>query len=360
MNKEDSRPVTSQEEQAANQVLVNEQLVTQVPKKVPTIKEDDFKVWVDGRSAVEICKATADAQWDGTPLKEDVVYHLRDVGGLPVYGLEPNRRTYKRALKMQTACHFQGMTTPAVIVRSELARDWGLKLVDQATGDVVGDDKIPGSYVILEGHGRFYGYLLDAAIASKSPDDYHAFDFKFVFEEYDSPRAFGEAYLSTNEAMTRTTNKDRLKIAGARCSNPLVQRFNALIREGVIAKAAYFRVYGRELSPSEVNAITKEQSDAPKFDATLTDALAKVYDGFKSQFSSPGAEKIYRGVATAKWSASLINEAKDKAAMAVAICEKLNAMSNDVYTGILTAKGSSKRHQTRDQVIMNLLDQMMK
>lgn len=354
-----TRPVTSQEEQATNQILVNEQSVTQVPKMSPTIKEDDFNVWVDGRSAIEICKATADAQWDGTPLEEDVVYHLRDLGGLPIYGLEPNRRTYKRALKMQTACHNHGMTTPAVIVQSELARDWGLKLVDQATGDVVGDDKIPGSYVILEGHGRFYGYFVDEAIASKSPD-YQAFDFKFVFEEYDSPKAFGEAYLSTNEAMTRTTNKDRLKIAGARCSNPLVQRFNALIRERVIPKAAYFRVYGRELSPSEVNAITKQQSDAPKFDTTLTDALAKVYDGFKSQFSSPGAEKIYRGVATAKWSASLINEAKDKAAMAVAICEKLNAMSNDVYTGILTAKGSSKKHQTRDQVIMKLLDLMMK
>ncbi len=328
-------------------------------KKNAPIKEDEVKNFVENRLFELILASVAVQQWDGKPLEEDRVYHLLKLGGIRIYWIKDNRRSLRRALKMFTACKTNGMTTPAVITDAKTVVDWGLSLIDPATLEDVPAEKLDGAYAVMEGHGRMFALLLALAISSKTGEV--PFDFHFVYKHYDNPEEFGKAYISTNADMTRTTSKDRLGIAGARCKNPLVISYLSKIKDdGVIPKASQFWTYDRELTKQEVTDITYENEGAPEFDKDLTDGLLLCYEAFKDKFGAEGAEKIYRGVSAAQWCADRIGKADDKSATALVVCDKVKEMGNDIYTAILTASTNKKKHITRDQVIKTQLDKMMK
>jgi hypothetical protein len=128
----------------------------------------------------------------------------------------------------------------------------------------------------------------------------------------------------------------------------------------VISKGSYFWTFGREATVAEVSKLIYGEADAPTFDKDITDALALCYESFKEKFGSEGAEKIYRGVSAAQWCADRISKADDKGGTALVICDKVKAMSDEVYTKIITASTNKKKHETRDQVIKKQLDIMMK
>ncbi len=328
-------------------------------KKNAPIKEDEVKNFVENRLFELILTSVAAQQWDGKALEEDRVYHLLNLSGIRIYWIKDNRRTWRRALKMLSACKTNGMTTPAVITDAQTVVDWGLPLIDPATLENVSAEKLEGAYAVMEGHGRMFAFILALAIASKTGEA--PFDFHFVYKHYDSPENFGKAYISTNADMTRTTSKDRLGIAGARCKNPLVISYLSKIKDdGAISKASYFWTYGRELTKQEVTDITYENEGAPEFDKDLTDGLLLCYEAFKERFGNPGAEKIYRGTPAAQWCADRIGKADDKTGTALIIAEKVKSMKDDLYTPILTASSNKKKHITRDQIIKVTLDMMMK
>jgi len=287
------------------------------------------------------------------------VYHLLKLGGIRIYWIKDNRRTWKRALKMLNACQKNGMTTPAIITDAKIAADWGLPLIDPATCEDVVAEKLEGAYCVMEGHGRFWAWIIALALLDKTgvaPFDYH-----FVYKHYETPEEFGKAYVSTNADMTRTTSKDRLNIAGARSKDPMVVSYLSKTKSDyVIPKASNYWTFGRELSTSEVSKLIYGEEDAPKFDKDLTDALTLCYESFKSRFGAKGAEKIYRGVSAAQWCAAQLKDAEDKGSMAMMISEKVEAMGIEIYTAILTASTNKKKHITRDQVIKTNLDMMMK
>lgn len=330
-----------------------------VAKKNAVITEAEVKNYVENRLFELILASVSTEKWDGKPLEEDKVYHILKLGGIRIYWIKDNRRTWKRALKMYEACQKNGMTTPAIITDAKTVVDWGLDLIDPATLQDVTPDKLDGAYAVMEGHGRLFGWLLALAIAAKNGDQ--PFDFHFVYKHFDSPENFGQAYVSTNADMTRTTSKDRLAIAGARCKDPIVISYLGKIKNDlVISKGSYFWTFGREATVAEVSKLIYGEADAPKFDKDITDALALCYESFKEKFAFEGAEKIYRGVPAAQWCADRIGKADDKGGTALVICDKVKGMSNEIYTAIITAKSNSKKHITREQVIKNLLDKMMK
>ena len=330
-----------------------------VAKKNAVITEAEVKNYVENRLFEQILASVATEKWDGKPLEEDKVYHILKLGGIRFYWIKENRRTWKRALKMYEACQKNGMTTPGIITDAKTVVDWGLDLIDPATLQDVTPDKLGGAYVVMEGHGRLFGWLLALTIATKNGDQ--PFDFHFVYKHFDSPEDFGKAYVSTNADMTRTTSKDRLAIAGARCKDPIVISYLGKIKNDlVISKGSYFWTFGREATVVEVSKLIYGEADAPKFDKDVTDALALCYESFKEKFGVEGAEKIYRGVPAAQWCADRISKADDKGGTALVICDKVKAMTNEVYTAILTAKSNSKKHTTRDQEIKKQLDKMMK
>lgn len=317
-----------------------------------------MKDFVNNRSLVEVLNAHKNADWNGQPLEEDKVYHLKDMASLPFYGIRDNRHTHRRAIKMQKACHENGMTTPAVIVDAHVVDGWKIKMIDPATREEVEPEA--GSYCLMEGHGRLQGWICDLAAAA-SDSTHQPFDFCFVYKHYSSPAEFGQAYVSCNADMTRTTNKDRLNIAAGRSQNPLVTEYFRKIREDkCVSKAAFISTLGRELTSSEVNKFVYGENEAPVFDQALTDALRTVYEAFREVFSNPGAEKIYRGVAAAQWTAEQLKTAADKKATAAVIVEKLRSIDTATYTAILTAKTCSKKGQTREAVIKQLLTKIMK
>ena len=333
--------------------------VAAAAKKNAIITEAEVKNYVENRLFEQILASVATEKWDGKPLEEDKVYHILKLGGIRFYWIKENRRTWKRALKMYEACQKNGMTTPAIITDAKTVVDWGLDLIDPATLQDVTPDKLDGAYAVMEGHGRLFGWLLALAIAAKNGDQ--PFDFHFVYKHFDSPENFGQAYVSTNADMTRTTSKDRLAIAGARCKDPIVISYLSKIKNDlVISKGSYFWTFGREATVVEVSKLIYGEADAPKFDKDITDALALCYESFKEKFGAEGAEKIYRGVPAAQWCADRIGKADDKGGTALVICDKVKGMSNEIYTAIITAKSNSKKHITREQVIKNLIDKMMK
>ncbi len=328
-------------------------------KKNSPIKEDEVKNFVENRLFELILVSVAVQQWDGKPLEEDRVYHLLNLSGIRIYWIKDNRRTWRRALKMLIACMTNGMTTPAIITDAQTVVDWGLTLIDPATLEDVPAEKLGGAYAVMEGHGRMFAFLLALVIASKTGEK--PFDFHFVYNHFDSPEKFGKAYISTNADMTRTTSKDRLGIAGARCNNPLVKSYLSKIKDdGALSKASYFWTYGRELLKDEVSKLMYDEQAAPKFDSALTDALTLCYEAFKEKFGAEGAQKIYRGVPAAQWCADRVGNADDKSATAIVVCDKVKEMGNEIYTAILTASTNRKKHITRDQVIKKSLDLMMK
>lgn len=347
--------MTTKQKKAAE--VNNSNLV--VSKKNAIITEAEVKNYVENNLFEMILASVATHNWDNMPLEEDRVYHILKLGGIRIYWIKDNRRTWKRALKMLDACQKNGMTTPGIVVDAKVVYDWGLSLIDPATLQEVTPDKLEGAYAVMEGHGRFYAFLLSLAIASKNGSK--PFDFHFIYKHYDTPDEMGKAYVSTNADMTRSTSKDRLGIAGARSKDPLVISYLSKIKNDlVISKGSYFWTFGREATVAEVSKLIYGEEDAPKFDKEITDSLSLCYDIFKEKFSAEGAEKIYRGVSAAQWCADRVGTADDKLGTATVICDKVKSMSNDVYTAILTASTNRKKHVTRDQVIKLQLDKMMK
>lgn len=336
---------------------------TQKPKKAKkqqAITESLFNAQTDSfKSAADFVGAACTDDYDGKSLEEDKVYHILKMKGLRLYAIKANRRTYRRALKMLDACTGNGMTTPAIVVDAKVVRNWGLRVVDPLTLEEVNDNDLDGAYCLMEGHGRFHAFMLSVALKMSKGDQ--PFDFHFVYKHYETPEAFGNAYVSTNADMTRTTHKDRLGIAGERSSNPLVKSFIKKNQEDhVLAKAAYFWVYGRELSKTEVTAITYDAQDAPTFDEDTTIGLESIYEAFKMKFVEPGAAKIYRGTFAAKWCAQRIKDADDKVDEADKICTCVAEMDNSTYTAIVTASSNTKKHLRREDVIVAALEKMMK
>ena len=332
--------------------------VAKAEKKNVLISEAEVKNFVNSRICELILLNVASEKWDGKPLEEDRVYHILKLGGIRIYWIKDNRRSWKRAMKMLMACMKNGMTTPAILVDAKVVSDWGLSLIDPATLEDVPADKLDGAYCVMEGHGRFLAFLL--ALALQAKDDSVPFDYHFVYKHYETAEDFGKAYVSTNADMTRTTTKDRMAIAGARSDNPLVKSYLSKIKDDhVIPKSSYFWTVGRELTPKEVTMLTYGDEDAPKFDETLTETLGLLYECFKERFGVEGAQKIYRGVAAAKWCAVRINGADDKMATAMAISDKVANMGNEIYTAIITASTNKRKHVTKEEVIMSNLDKMM-
>ncbi len=333
--------------------------VAKAEKKNVLINEAEVKQFIDNRPFEDIVRQFAQKEWDGQPLIEDMVYHLKKLAGLKLAIIKDNRRTWKRGIKMMSACMANGMTTPAILVLAKLVYDWGLPLIDPTSGRELTPEELDGVYCVMEGHGRLDGWVNSLVYTSKQGGE--PFDFHFVYKEYATPEDFGKAYVSTNADMTRTTSKDRLTIAGARSKNPtIISYLNKIKNDGTIAKASFFWTCGRELSKDEVTKLTYELEDAPTFDKDTIDALTLCYESFKTRFSAEGAEKIYRGVPAAQWCASQINNAENKNAIALTIAEKVQSMKDDIYTPILTASTNRKKHTTRDQVIKDYLDKMMR
>ena len=336
------------------------------PAPLPT-KKDIEKItkrkicdFINNQPFEEISKQFATDVWNGKPLVEDRVYHLKNMAGLKVAIIRDNRRTYKRAIKMSNACMKFGMTTPAILVSAKIVQEWGLELIDPTSGKELSKEELKDYYCVMEGHARLDGWVISIISALMKGDD-EPFDFHFIFRNYSTPEEFGKAYTSCNIDMTRTTSKDRLAIAGARCNHPIVISYLRKIKyDHVIPKASHFWTTGRELKAEEITKLTYGEVDAPTFDNILTDALTLCYESFKARFSAEGAEKVYRGVPAAQWCADqLLNHAEDMTATAQIISEKVMAMDDRLYTPIVTAKTSKKEYMTRDQKIRSTLDKMM-
>lgn len=326
----------------------------------PKTTEEVFIDFYSGKNFKTVLETVGKTNYDGMPLEKNIVYSLHLMIGLKILIIKNNRRTFRRALKMRKACHDNGMTTPAILVDAKLAHEWGLTLADPVSLEEATTEDMDGAYVVMEGHGRLHGWLIDVAIAAEKGTKYNPFDFPFIYKHYDSPEEFGMAYTSTNADMTRTTTKDRLAIAADRCIDPLLAEYFRKCREdNVISKSSYFWTYGRELSSSEVTKITYGEADAPVFDEATTEALQMVYESFKKAFGSEGAQKIYRGVSAAQWAADQVKNADDKAAKALEIDEKLMKISNEIYTAIITASTNAKKKITKDKTIKENLDKMM-
>jgi hypothetical protein len=319
--------------------------------------ESKVREFINGQPFAEILHDAAKSKWDGKPLTEDKVYHLNEMGGLKVAIIRENRRTHRRAMKMNKACMKVGMTTPAILVPASVVNEWGLTLIDPTSGRELTEEELKDYYCVMEGHARLDAWVI-SLISSDEP-----FDFHFVFKHYSTSEEFGKAYTSCNVDMTRTTSKDRLAIAGARSKDPIVISYLKKTKEDqTIPKASQYWTFGRELAKDEVSKLIYGDANAPKFEKALTDALSLCYESFKARFSADGAEKVYRGVPAAQWCADmLLNQAEDedKAAMAQIISEKVIAMDDKLYTPLITAKTSKKEHITRDQKIKTTLDLMM-
>lgn len=115
--------------------------VAKAEKKNTLINEAEVKQFIDNRPFDDVVRQFAQKEWDGQPLEEDRVYHLNKMAGLKVAIIKDNRRTWKRGVKMMSACMANGMTTPAILVLAKLVSDWGLAVIDPTSGRELAADE---------------------------------------------------------------------------------------------------------------------------------------------------------------------------------------------------------------------------
>ncbi|MBR2203505.1 MAG: hypothetical protein IJ914_04845, partial [Prevotella sp.] len=162
--------------------------VAKAEKKNALISEAEVKQFIDNRPFDDVVRQFAQKEWDGQPHIEDMVYHLKKLAGLKLAIIKDNRRTWKRGIKMMSACMANGMTTPAILVLAKLVYDWGLPLIDPTSGRELTPEELDGVYCVMEGHGRLDGWVNSLVYTSKQGGE--PFDYHFIYKHYDTPEDF--------------------------------------------------------------------------------------------------------------------------------------------------------------------------
>lgn len=300
-------------------------------------------------------------EWDGEPLKEDVVYHRNKMLGLPECTIMENRDAQKRAKDWRKVCRENAMVNPAVYVNAKIAKEAGMTpaIYNKTTKDwwIVPDDLLKSYYLIMDGNGRLTGHDLDLEEAMSSTD-YKPFDFPFVYKHFDDPEAFYTQYLSVNLDVKKTTRSELLQYTSCRNTGSILKSYYALQNDGFVAKAASYYIIGRELTKSDIKKAS-EGLDI-NVDQEVVDCMRDLLETYKSVFSAAASQKVLKGVSLSRWTCDTLNNAADKKAMKDKIIAKFSNMSPQLLSKLQDAKGvKGDRTKTTEIILIGIFNEIL-
>ena len=328
---------------------------------VPPIEYILCGTYLNGTKAGTIVPNPNLKEWDGEPLKEDVVYHRNKMLGLPECTIMENRDAQKRAKDWRKVCRENAMVNPAVYVNAKIAKEAGMTpaIYNKTTKDwwIVPDDLLKSYYLIMDGNGRLTGHDLDLEEAMSSTD-YKPFDFPFVYNHFDDPEAFYTQYLSVNLDVKKTTRSELLQYTSCRNTGSILKSYYALQNDGFVAKAASYYIIGRELTKSDIKKAS-EGLDI-NVDQEVVDCMRDLLETYKSVFSAAASQKVLKGVSLSRWTCDTLNNAADKKAMKDKIIAKFSNMSPQLLSKLQDAKGvKGDRTKTTEIILIGIFNEIL-
>lgn len=303
-------------------------------------------------------------KWDGTPLQPGILYHRNQMIGLPECYIKENRSTANRADNWQKICREYGMGQPAKYVKASVAKAAGFTLV-QTDSDgkdyPIPDEQVDRYYTKEDGNGRCAAHNKDLDMAMKDPS-YKPFDFIFLYDDMTDPDLFYKQFISINFDTKKTTNAELTSYAAAVYKNPYTEYYNALIKEGFVAKAAAYFTFGKEPNREDMKKINSGKSVT--INEKLIKGMRNALEVYKSAFSGNASAKLLHGVPLAKWTYTKIKEANDEQAIE-ALINKLSDRFENIkpkqMAELQDARGVvNDRTRTTEIVLRELFEKILK
>ena len=328
---------------------------------VPPIEYILCGTYLNGTKAGTIVPNPNLKEWDGEPLKEDVVYHRNKMLGLPECTIMENRNSQSRAKDWQGICRENGMTNSALYVSAKTVKDAGLTPAiyqrDTKKWWKVPDDLLRKYYLRYDANGRGAGHDLDLDKAMVDPN-YTPFDFTFTFKTFESPEQFFKQYISTNLDVKKTTRSELFQYTSCRNTGSILKSYYALQNDRFVAKAASYYSIGRELTKSDIKKASEGQDI--NVDQEVVDCMRDLLETYKGVFSGAASQKILKGVPLAVWSCDTLKNTADKKAMADKIKDKFSKMSPQQLSKLQDAKGvKGDRTKTTEVILIGFFNEIL-
>lgn len=301
--------------------------------------------------------------WKKETFKEDRIYSLNECHGMIICKNRDNRddqkrgkEFYKLVLKGKSGREPVNIVNPIDITTAKIAKEAGFSLSYRnfLTGkdEPLPDEWIEKAFCILDGHGRYEGYL-DSLKDAKTPNE--VMKLKFIYKEYNDPKKFKQEFISVNYDVKKTTRDEIIGYASVGQSNQLLIEYNSLVQsEKFVAKAAQLHTFGKELSTTEMNQILRGESFSE--DKDLVSAMKQAKSQFFANFSEKNNDvaKFLKGVILAKWlKTNLSNSAtRDKNLERIESKLKSSAYRKKIMDSF-NAKGSSSEKETNVNSVLN-------
>lgn len=287
---------------------------------------------------------------------ESQQYSLLDnIDNLVLDVIESNRKVDSQIQDKLKSCEAYGMLVPGIFVDSSIAQEAGYTI---KTIFGTPNGKKP-RLTIMEGHTRFYAFLLALEKARNIPN-YTAFDYCFLYKKFDDPKKFRDTYRAINMSNVPTRTKDYVRDLLATGENMVLSSYQNKLNRKITAKAAGYATVNREIMKKDVNAIFK--GSAPNYitDMSILEFTTPVYNAVLKAF---GCEKedikpILKGTIIWKFNSEKFNDTGNKKGESEKLIKLYESLDSSTMSNILTAKKTSKK--TKEQVIMDILEKEYK
>lgn len=300
-------------------------------------------------------------EWDGEPLKEDVVYHRNKMLGLPLCSIKENRDSPSRAKDWEKICEENGMVNSGTFVKATVVKQAGFTpavyLSDTDSWWVVPEFLLQFYYLPMDSNGRSAGHDLSLEKAMKDPT-YTPFDFRFEFKDITDPDIFYKEYQSVNQEVKKTTKSDLIRYASCHKSNPVLTEHYTMVGKGFVAKSSELYNFGRELSKTDINKANKGEKIT--VEQNLVGYMRELLETYKSVFSATASQKVLKGVPLARWTRDTLKNTADKKAMADKIKDKFSKMSPEQLSQLQDAKGvKGDRTKTTEIILIGIFNEIL-
>lgn len=299
--------------------------------------------------------------WDGTPLQENIIYNLNDMYGLPIARIKENRDAEKRAKASLQTCKVNGMGQPAKLISARVIFEAGFTPEyrnENGEWVEVPDDQLDNYYGIMDGHGRYAGYLNDLHAAALD-DKYEPFKFIFWFQTM-GVEEFKKQFPSLNFDAVKTKTSELAKYSSAMYKNIQTALYTGLLDNKYIDKSAQIWIFGKELSREDRKKVN--EGGTVTVDEAFVKDLTTVRLVFETELKGKASAKVLHSVPVAKWGWNKLKsciDAEERSSVIKQIQEKFHDLTTDQLIALQDAKGEKGNiKRTTEIVVHEILDEI--
>ena len=293
--------------------------------------------------------------WDGTPLQENIIYNLNDMYGLPIARIKENRDAEKRAKASRKVCRENGMGQPAKLINARVIYDSGFTPEHRNENGEwveVAVDQLDNYYGIMDGHGRYAGYLLDLEAAALIKE-YEPLKFIFWYQNITTD-VFKKQFPSLNFDTVKTKTSDLAKYSSAMYKNTQTALYTNLLDDKYIDKAAQIWIFGKELSRDDRKKVNG--GETVTVDEDFVKDLTTIRKIFETELKGNASAKVLHSVPVAKWGWNKLKsciDAEERSATIKQIQEKFHDLTTDQLIALQDAKGEKGNIKRTTEIVVH-------